>query len=181
MGGLLRRLKALLGATPSRETHQPVGKVLHLSWLGSPELAARLPAAPEAQQRRAALSACEFALAKSGLEHPLVDEAMAALRDGRPVSPAQRENLQRLVDELDARSDGLRETAEEAGTSEEEADAFFSQARAAQAVCFATGDDALEAAVEAVYEAKHTYTAGTDGELKVRDEEFVRHVLAALA
>jgi DNA-binding transcriptional ArsR family regulator len=113
-------------------------------------------------QRRASLNACEAALAQCGLDHPLANEALEAVREGRALSPDKRQQLLRLIDEWDARCVSLWEPVEGGHTPDGEWRIYFTQARAASALWFATSDNSIGDAQAVLYEAWHAAYRGND-------------------
>jgi hypothetical protein len=122
----------------------------------SSSIAVSLSQASETRQRAACLAACEFAVEHSGVNSPVVEQALQALRQSNPVAPQVKRELEALTQRLDDEYFDLQEAAENGTASEDEWKRAFSQARAASALVFASGEDALEAASEAVYEATAT-------------------------
>jgi hypothetical protein len=101
-----------------------------------------------------AVGACEWIVARVGLVDPRLDTGLAALGDLRVGRSPERDAMKLLVDELDERAWDVQDEVD-AGTAEQEKYlAAFSLARAASAVWFALGDDPLQSALEAVYEAQ---------------------------
>ncbi|MFM7038313.1 MAG: hypothetical protein ACKO2L_11390 [Planctomycetaceae bacterium] len=131
----------------------------------SRSLAASLRQVSDRQQRAACLAACEFAVEHSGVDSPVVEHALQALRQSKPVAPQVKRDLEALTQRLDDEYFDLQEAAENGTASEDEWKRAFSQARAASALVFASGDDAFEAASQAIYEA--TATVDDNSELVV--------------
>jgi len=122
----------------------------------SSSLAASLRQVLDRQQRAACLAACEFAVEHSGVSSPVVEQALQALRQSMPIAPQVKRQLEALTQRLDDEYFDLQEAAENGTASEDEWKRAFSQARAASALVFAAGEDAFEAASEAIYEATAT-------------------------
>ena len=116
-------------------------------------LAAALRHASEQGRRSACLAACEFAVQRTGIESPLVINALRSLRSLKPLSPDDRGALDALAGKLDDEYFGLQEDAEDGRATVEDHMRPFRQARAVAALSFAGDRDALEAANEAIYEA----------------------------
>jgi len=112
--------------------------------------------------RQVLLSVCEAALAQSGLDHPLANEALEAVREGRALSPYQRQQLVRLAQERNTRCFELWQPGEDGHATDEEWRVYFTQARAAGALWFATSDSPIENVQEALYEAWHATYRGDD-------------------
>jgi hypothetical protein len=122
----------------------------------SPDVAGKLQRASVANQRAAALAACEFAIARTGIEHPLVEKALKKVRAAGVLTRKEKAELDTLVAQLDEEYFALQEAAEEGRASTEDYVKVFGQARAVAALSFATGEDAFQAATEAIYEAAAT-------------------------
>ncbi len=126
--------------------------------------------------RKVAIEVCKFALKRSNLRSPLVDQAIGFLEKGQPVPDRVKTDLQDLVDRLDEQYFDLKDAAEAADSS-----AFapgvddpgapwhlmFHKARAAASVLFACEEDPLFAAAEAADEARVAAHDDTDGVRKV--------------
>jgi hypothetical protein len=127
--------------------------------------------ASENRQRTACLAACEFAVAKTGVSSSAVEQALQLLRASQPIPAELKQDLDALTQRLDEEYFDLQEATEDGNASEEEWKRAFSQARAVSALAFAAGEDAFDAATEAIYEA----TATVD-----ENEELLAIVLKAL-
>ena len=112
--------------------------------------------APENRQRAACLAACEFAVENTGIKSSTVDQALQLLRSSKPIPAELKQNLDTLTQQLDEEYFDLQEAAEDGNASEEEWKRVFSQARAVSALLFASGENVLDAATEAIYEATTT-------------------------
>jgi hypothetical protein len=119
----------------------------------STRLADALRRASEESRRSACLAACEFAVQRTGIESPLVVDALRSLRSLKPLSPDDRDALDALAGRLDDDYFGLQEAAEDGRATVEDYMRPFGQARAVAALSFAAARDAFEAANEAIYEA----------------------------
>jgi len=119
----------------------------------STQLAAALRQAPEERQRAASLTACEFAVQRTGVESPIVEGALQMLRDSKPFPPDHKVALEALAGRLDDEYFGLQEAVEEGRATVDDYMRAFGQARAVTALSFAANRDAYEAAYEAIYEA----------------------------
>ncbi len=122
----------------------------------SGSLASALRRASVDQQRDVSLKACEFAVERSGVCSPIVDQVLQLLRASRRVPSEWIHDLQALTQRLDNEYFDLQQAADEGRTNDDEWKRMFSQARAASALMFASGADAFEAASEAIYEAAAT-------------------------
>src|SRR5258705_12123170 len=122
----------------------------------SPELAARLHQASAANQRAVCLAACEFAVAHTKIEHPLVGRALKRVRAAGVFTAEESADLDALVSRLDEEYFDLQKVAEEGLASTDDYMRAFAQARAVAALSFAGGKNAFEAATETVYEAAAT-------------------------
>lgn len=122
----------------------------------SPDLAGTLQRASAAKQRAASLAASEFAIARAKVEHPLVQRALEKVRRAGVLTPEDKAELDALAGQLDEEYFALQEAAEEGRASTEDYMRMFGQARAVAALAFAGGEDALQAATEAIYEAAAT-------------------------
>jgi hypothetical protein len=151
MPGILDRLRGVLGGGGGKR-RRDVGPVFGESGdsFNKGRLQDRMARAAPEMQRRVLVTACEFAVAGSGLDHPLAQEALAAVREGRSLPRDRREQLQGLADELDARHDELDEGGQ---ASEDELKLLFWRARAASALYSATRADPVRDAYSTVYEA----------------------------
>lgn len=108
---------------------------------------------PDDQLRTLALTACHFAVQKAGLKYPAVDNALRTLTEKKALDPAEVEELGKLVMALDATQKEITDRVHLGKTSVLGEKVATSQARAANAVYVAANEDALFAALEAVYEA----------------------------
>lgn len=122
----------------------------------SPDLAVKMQRASAAKQRAASLAACEFAISHAKVEHPLVKQALKKVRAAGVLTPKEKAELDALAAQLDEEYFALQEAAEEGQASSEDYMRVFGQARAVAALAFAGGEDAFQAATEAIYEAAAT-------------------------
>lgn len=129
------------------------------------DFSVRLERATEGEQRAVALSVAQFALRLTGLDDPVIEEALHMLVAGKyehgPVTVA----LQKLAEDLDIRYFKAEELYKEGKAGEEESREFFAKARAANAVLLAFEHDALDASAKSIYEA--TAAIGPDEVLPV--------------
>lgn len=122
----------------------------------SPDLGDKLQRASAVKQRAASLAACEFAISHAKVEHAIVEKALEKVRRAGVLAPQERDELVALAEQLDEEYFNLQEAAEEGRASTEDYMRLFGQARAVAALSFAGGEDALQAATEAIYEAAAT-------------------------
>lgn len=122
----------------------------------SPDLADRLRHASPPKQRAAALAACEFAVAHTKVEYAIVEKALKKVRAAGVLAPTERAELDALAAQLDEEYFVLQDAAEEGRASTEDYMRRFSEARAIAALSFVGGEDAFQAATEAIYEAAAT-------------------------
>jgi hypothetical protein len=102
--------------------------------------------------RAIALQSCRIALGKSGLESPLISEALNALESGLLDNAYLREKVNGLVEELDNEAWDLQDAWEEGSAKREEYLLAFAKARSANAVYFALHSSPNIAAAETLYE-----------------------------
>jgi hypothetical protein len=100
------------------------------------------------------------------MDHPLVREALARLHGGEPVSEPLKAELAHLVERLDEQYFEKADAFEAGRCGPEEYRRFFAQARAVSSIVFGVGDDALEAAMEAIYEADAVRDTDDSSELE---------------
>lgn len=120
----------------------------------APDLVAQLEQHAPELLRKVAGSAADLAVERTQLVDQRLDAALTALRDGRLGDTAERSEVHYLVDELDEIAWDAQEKAESGLVSRQTYSAAFRRARAAASVGFALDSDALNAALEAVYEAQ---------------------------
>jgi hypothetical protein len=133
-----------------------------LATLSAP-LAEQLRASSIQARRAATVTACEFAVTRSGLNDPVVSESLATLRTGGSFSPEQQDRLTAAVEVYDGRYFALQEAADEGTATSAQVLRAFSMARAVASLSFAASGDASEPVGEAIYEA--TATTDTPEEL----------------
>lgn len=119
----------------------------------SPELVDKLRRVPRARQRAVALLACEFAIGRTSVTHPLVEEVLQQLRAGELPDAVKRAEVEQLTGQLDEKYLDLQEAAEESGVGADDYLRVFAQARAIAALSFAGNPNTFEASTEAIYEA----------------------------
>jgi hypothetical protein len=118
----------------------------------SADLAAKLRRASPAKQYAACVAACELAVAKTKIEHPLVDELFRQVRVGHVFTPQEKAAIDALVAQLDEKYFDLQEAAEAGKAPATDYLRAFEKARAVAALSFA-GDHTPDAVAEAIYEA----------------------------
>lgn len=122
----------------------------------SQELDTKLHRATSAKQRAASLVACRFALAKAGVEVPVVAAALSELRAGRVFPPSLKAQLDSLAEQLDEQYFDLKNAAEAGTADPKQWQDMFAKARAVTALSNAGEEDAYKAAGESIYEAAFT-------------------------
>jgi hypothetical protein len=120
----------------------------------APDLAVTLERQTEERQRDVAATVSSWVIDRTGLADPRVDAALARLRDRRFGATPERDVLHTRAQELDQRAWEVHAQVEEDLAPRERYLAAFALARAAQTLWFALDDDALQAVLEAVYEAQ---------------------------
>jgi hypothetical protein len=103
-----------------------------------------------------AAAVAQAAISRTGLSHPVIDQALEQLRQSPAPDAELQARVQAVAEQLDDEYFALKEPLEEredAGKTDPEVLLAFSRARAASAVAAALGDDAMEAAASAAYEA----------------------------
>jgi hypothetical protein len=119
-----------------------------------PVLSGRLQQLSARQLRHITYTICTLALERTGVRDPVIAAAMDIVKTGRYDDVSRREQLDILVERLDAQQWDLQD-AVAAGHADEGAYLLaFAQARAAHAVYFALDADPFIAATEAIYEAQ---------------------------
>jgi hypothetical protein len=119
----------------------------------APDLVETLEGASEPVLRSVAHRAALLAVERTDLDDPRLERARAALGQGRTGASQERVGLQTLVEELDQAQWDLQDAVDHGTATREQQLAAFSRARAASSLWFALDEDALVAAVEALYEA----------------------------
>lgn len=120
----------------------------------APDLAARLQGQTRERLRIAAATAAGLAAERARVTDQRLGAALTALRNDRFGDTAERSGVQRLTSELDEIAWDAQEKAEAGTVSRDAYLAAFRRARAAASVGFALDCDALNAALEAIYEAQ---------------------------
>lgn len=120
----------------------------------APDLVEVLGRESPAQLRAIAAQASGWVVQEVGLVDPRLDAAFTALHEMRVGRSPERDALKVLVDELDERAWDVQDEADAGLARQEEYLVAFSLARAASAAWFALDGDALQSALEAVYEAQ---------------------------
>ncbi|MEZ2226359.1 MULTISPECIES: hypothetical protein [unclassified Microcoleus] len=119
----------------------------------APEQSEMLKQATISEQRNAAKAACKFAIERTSLSHPILDEGLEALEKGQCGDVSLQNKLQSLVDRLDEIQWDLQEKMGEGNIKLSDYLAAFHTARAVNSLYFALYADPFVAASEAIYEA----------------------------
>lgn len=119
----------------------------------APDLVELLHGADEAGRRRAAAVACQLALERTGLSDARVSQARSALAAGRIGDVPERRGIQELTQQLDEAAWDARDRVRSGAATDDEYRRAFARARAAAALASAFEVDALQAALETLYEA----------------------------
>jgi hypothetical protein len=106
-----------------------------------------------AEQRNAAKVACKFAIERTSLSHPILDEGLQSLEKDRYGDFSLQNKLLSLVDRLDEIQWELQEKMGEGSIELSDYLAAFHTARAVNSLYFALNADPFVAASEAIYEA----------------------------
>lgn len=106
-----------------------------------------------AEQRNAAKVACKFAIERTSLSHPILDEGLQSLEKDRYGDFSLQNKLLSLVDRLDEIQWELQEKIGECSIELSDYLAAFHTARAVNSLYFALNADPFVAASEAIYEA----------------------------
>ena len=105
------------------------------------------------EMRLVCVAVCKSALDRTGLDDPVLQDAVARLKEGKFGDQTVIVRLEKLVEELDEQSFAEQHRFEWGEGDENTYRAVFSKARAANAVLLSFGDDPFEAAAETMYEA----------------------------
>jgi hypothetical protein len=134
----------------------PLMKTIDLLRQSAPGLASLMENAEGAKLRRMAAVVARAVVNRTGLSHPVIDQALEAL-EAAPLADADLQaRAQTVAEGLDDEYFALKEPLEDredAGKTDPQVSIAFSRARAASAVAAALGDDETEAAASAAYEA----------------------------
>jgi len=130
----------------------------------SHDLDTRLQHASSAQKRAASLVACQYAVGKLSLRHPLVSAALEGLQVGQVFQPDLKAKLDALSEGLDAEYLTLKEAAEQGCGDRRDYVRLFAQARAVAALSCA-GDQDVQKAGDAIYEAAFSFESDDKAEL----------------
>jgi hypothetical protein len=118
------------------------------------DLVERLERQPPARLRQLTADAVRLAVARTQLVDPRLDAGLVALGSGAFGDTPERSAVLRLVDELDEIAWDVQDKAEASEATQQAYLAAFAKARAAASVGFALDSDALNAALEAIYETQ---------------------------
>jgi hypothetical protein len=108
------------------------------------------------RQRKAGEAACEFAVAHTQIEHPVVREALARIRSHEAFTGDQKVQVEALRAEMDEESLERMGAADHGRGAANERQRAHARARAISAISFAGGTDPYLSAAEAIYEAAFT-------------------------
>lgn len=120
----------------------------------APDLVEVLERLTTSELRSIAIEVSEWIVRQVGLADPRADAALTALRADVTGTSAVQDRLKVLVDDLDERAWDLQDKVEDGSATQEQYLHAFALARAAASVRFALESDALESALESVYEAQ---------------------------
>lgn len=120
----------------------------------APDLVQVLERKAPARLRTIAAEVSEWIVGQVALVDPRVDAALAAVREAQVGDSPERDSLKVLVDELDERAWDTQDQLEEGSATQQQYLDAFALARTASAVWFALDMDALQSALECVYEAQ---------------------------
>lgn len=118
------------------------------------DLAEQMNNRSASQLRKVASTAALLAVDRTNLVDPRLEGALAAIRDSAPGNRNECSNALRVAEELDERAWDIREKVDEGTLPKRSYLEAFRKARAAAAVGFALELNPLQAALEAVYEAR---------------------------
>ena len=124
-----------------------------------PEIADLLRSAVPEKRSQACLTACQIAVARSGVSGRAISVALDSLAKGAPVTSAERRDLDELASQLDDEYLRAQEAADPNQTGDQLYLRTFWQARAAAALGYAPSAADFAAAADAIYEA----CAASDG------------------
>ncbi|XWK91154.1 MAG: hypothetical protein U7127_14220 [Phormidium sp.] len=117
------------------------------------DLSTLLEKASISQQRNAALIASQFAIERTNLNDPIVEQGLKAIELGNFGDESLREKIEALVNQLDEIQWDLQEKMDAGETDLSTYLGAFQQARSANSLYFALDADAFNAATESIYEA----------------------------
>ncbi len=126
----------------------------------APELASKLRGADQKRQRLAAVAAASWAAGVAHLDQASVLNAIDLLREGTHEQ-VDRDDLARLVEELDEVAWSVQDAVEAGSASGDDYLTAVGRARAAASVLFAAESDAEVAGLEATYEASVVVADGS--------------------
>lgn len=131
----------------------------------APDLVEALTHQSVAALQVVAKTVADWVVDRAGLVDPRVDAGLAALRQGNLGPSTERSELQLLVVQLDEQAWDIQDQLDAGSATDEEYLAAFGLARAGSAIWYALDNDALQAALESVYEAQ-----AASGELEILRE-----------
>lgn len=113
----------------------------------------KLRKASPARQRAATLVACQIALQAAQIDLTVVSESLVLLQQKSTLPKEHVKKLNAIAAQLDEEYFDMQERVESEPASASASLLLFAKARAVSALAYAGGDDALDAAMEAIYEA----------------------------
>lgn len=119
------------------------------------DLAAILEQLPNTQLRSVAIAASRFAIERTRLSDPAIDEGLLALESGKYGDSPARSKLGLLVGTLDENQWHLQEMLEQGQADRNAQMIAFQRARAANSVYSALDPDPFAAATNSIYESYH--------------------------
>lgn len=133
-----------------------------------PELSRALRSASETRRTTARVTACEMALAHTGIVDEVVVRFLERLRQGERFSAAERAEIDAFVARLDEEYFQLSEAAKYDHARAKEVIQAFAKARAVAAIAVA-GLGTVEADEDAIYEATHAMErSGSEMIMRIR-------------
>lgn len=119
------------------------------------DLAAMLEQMPNTQLRAVAIAASRFAIERTRLSDPEIDEGLLALESGKYGDSPARSKLGALVGTLDENQWHLQEMLEQGQVDQNTHMAAFQRARAASSLYSALDPEPFAAATNSIYESYH--------------------------
>jgi hypothetical protein len=135
----------------------------------APDLVHAMEEQPKRVLEIISVNIAKWAVKELNLTDPRIVRGITALETGRRGDSSDRESVKEIADELDVQAWGIQDLIESGETTEDDYVAVFDKSRAATALWSALGADALEAALDSVYEAQ-----------AARDPDSVRNVVYAI-
>lgn len=122
----------------------------------SKDLSKKIKQATSQKKIELIFTACDFAIKKSQINHPLLDKILKEIKANREISQSEKSELEKVAYELDNKYFDLQEASENGLASTEDYLEAFSKARAVFALLFAFNEDLTMAVSEVIYEASST-------------------------